>query len=207
MKEVKFMIIDIQKVIRESLREGETYEGVNEELRKLALMHMIRDFKGLSERLTLPSAMTREEFYARYKAKTFTATEKQRLCEIIYDHKVGYLGEMSVHMSLKRDWHDVFKYNAINVKYNLQDGEVHEGDACLTFDVKTHHKDLCGLSIAADRVRCDLYIVCHWIEARMHILGYATRADVLSAHENQYKKLSIAPSALRPFSDFLQRFH
>jgi len=204
------MIIDIQKVIRETLREGETFESVNTQLINLAKYHMIRHWKGaggLRERLNQRDDMLYTEFRELFNSRKLDASMYQRFSKIVYDHKVGYLGEMSVHSALKHDWRDVFKYNAINVKYNLQDGEVHEGDISLTFDVKSHHKDLCGLSIAADRVRCDLYIACHWIEARMHILGYATKADVLSAHENQYKKLCIAPSALRPFSDFLQRFH
>ena len=47
------MIIDIQKVIRESLREGETFKSVSTQLSKLAMAHMIRDFDGLKQRLPL----------------------------------------------------------------------------------------------------------------------------------------------------------
>jgi len=207
------MIIDIHKVVRETLREGETIKSVSTQLNNLAMAHMIRDFDGLKQRLPLlPQSTTRKQFIEFLNAKSLSAETVQRFREIMYDHKIGYLGEMSVHSALAHDWRDVFKYNKLGV-YNTPDGEVHERSErstqikLLTFDVKSHHKDLCGLSVPADRVRCDLYVACHWLRSKMHVLGYATKADVLSARKNQYNKLCIAPSALRPFSDFLHRFH
>jgi hypothetical protein len=229
------MIIDIQKVIRETLRDGETSESVNAAMLNLGKGHMLRDFDGLKRRMVtrdgsplIPPTTTRSEFKAALTTAHLSAAVMQRFEEIAYDHKVGYLGEAAVHSSLNQDWHALFEFNKLSV-YGGPDGYVYEcGDfpsldepmisddveydepVRLSFDAKTHHKHQGGLSRTPDRVNYDLYILCHWNVGLMNVIGYITKALFLSADQrNKYGELYIPPTVppLHCFEEFLSKFH
>jgi hypothetical protein len=120
--------------------------------------------------------------------------------DVRYDHVVGYLGEIAVHHALRRDWHAVYEFNDIN-KYGQPDGLVDNS----TYDVKTRHKNREGLSVAADKVRYDFYILCHFVTGCVHIIGYAARDEVLSARRIR-TSLCIPPNELHAFDDFVAKF-
>jgi len=124
------MVVDIKEVIEKKLREGETFEKINDQLLELAYQQMLKHFEGedgLKQRLLkvgLPDYMECEEFAELYSSHQLSYPIMKLVGDMKYDHKIGYYGEIAVHSLLRRDWHDVFKYNDPKEKHNPCDGEV-----------------------------------------------------------------------------------
>lgn len=197
------MKVDIKRVVERSLHKGVEFKTIYKSLNSLARRHMARDFEGLKRALRLPSSMTLEEFNERLRADSVF---RRRFADVRLNHVVGYLGEMAVHHAFGRDWRLVFHFNRIRV-FNMEDGFV-DDDGSRPYDVKTRHKNREGLSVEVGKVRCDYYVLCHFIGSFVHIIGFAERAQLLHAkpRTDKYGRtvLCLEPSELQSFDDFLK---
>jgi len=194
------MKVDIKRVVERSLHEGVEFKTVYASLNNLARRHMSRDFERLKRALRLPSSMTVEEFNERLRADSVF---RRRFADVRLNHVVSYLAEMAVHHALNRDWRLVFVYNRIS-DWNSEDGFVNSRP----YDVKARHKNREGLSVEVGKVRCDYYVLCHFIGGFVHIIGFAEKERLLRVkpRADGYGKtvLCLEPSELQSFDDFLK---
>jgi len=161
------IVVDVDAVIKKTLKEGETEEDVRNKLKDTARDFMFRDFKTLKRQLNLPSSMTREEVIKAINTD-----------EVVHKKYVGYLGEISVHHLLGNDWRLVFKFNDASVWGHQPDGFI----AGYPYNVKTRDKNKWGLTVYENVLKEKFYVLGHYCEGFIQLIGYVTQ-DELQRHK------------------------
>lgn len=196
--------VNVPEEVEQRMHEGCTFEAVKNSLDALAIRHMRRDSLNLPPSL---QHLSIEELRERCKPDVDRAA-----WDIMYDHRVGYLGEIAMHLQLEKDWRLVFDFNRLD-RLNYEDGVVGRS---LRYDVKTQHKDseLKPLSVKDYRISgpyaCNYYIKCQLLKDDfINIIGYARLSQFLKKEPYMTKYglyRSVEIEELRDIDPFIEHY-
>jgi len=179
--------VDVGKVVTKNLNEGETLEGEGYKLKLLALNHMWSDRygkRGLYARIKASEDMIKQcdEIVRR---ATFTFSELHAVLKrdpevwgLYYDvrrfHFISFSGEIAMHHMLGKDWHLVYEFNRLGVGHQ-PDGFI----GSQTYDLKTRDRNKWGLPVYNEVLRDDYYVLAHYYENHVYLIGYSTREELM----------------------------
>jgi hypothetical protein len=188
--------VDVWKVIQQNLNEGETLDGERTKLTRLAREHMWRHRfgrRGLYERIKADEDAIRQCEELLKKHGTFgdlhSVLKKnsevwRRYREVWFgEHVKGYLGEIAMHAYFQVDWHQVYRFNNIEVSGHQPDGLLGK-DYDYSYDVKTRSKNKWGLAVYNEVLVDDFYVLAHLYKDKVYLIAYTSKEELEPTKEH-----------------------